>query len=294
MGNEKALIVGCGYVGLRLAMALPGGLARGLVRSAESLGELERQGIPGLQRDLDQPVEIGWPTAGAVVWYLVPPPRSGVVDLRLKHFLRALKDSGQPRRVVLLSTTGVYGHCQGEWVDEHRPPAPVADRARRRLDAEQQLQQWGEQTDGEWVILRVAGIYGPGKLPLERLRQGKPMVGENEAPWTNRIHAHDLVQVCMAAMERGRSGSIYNVTDGQPDNMAHYFNCVADAAGLSRPPVIDLAQAQSSLSAGMRSYLAESRRIDNSRMLRELGVTLRYPDLDSGLRTCFPENDAIE
>jgi nucleoside-diphosphate-sugar epimerase len=294
MGNERRLIAGCGYVGQRLAQALPEGRIRGLVRRVESLGMLEKQGITGLRRDLDQPGKIDWSTAGAAVWYLVPPPRSGVVDLRLKHFLRALNASGPPRRVVLLSTTGVYGNCQGEWVDENRPPAPVADRARRRLDAERQLQQWGEQTGVEWVILRVAGIYGPGKLPLDRLRQGKPMVAEKDAPWTNRIHVHDLVQVCLAAMERGRSGRIYNVTDGHPGNMAHYFNRVAEAAGLSRPPVIDLARARNSLSRGMRSYLAESRRIDNSRMLRELGVTLRYPDLDKGLGACFPENDAIE
>ena len=294
MGNGKHLIVGCGYIGRRLGLALSGQPLMALVRSASSVQELAALGIPGMPCDLDQPVEIPLSTAGVDVWYLVPPPRLGEKDPRLGHFLQALEDNGQPRRIVLISTTGVYGDCQGEWVDETRPPAPVVGRARRRLDAEQQLQQWGRRTGGEWVILRVAGIYGPGKLPLERLRQGKPMVAEKDAPWTNRIHAHDLVQVCLAAMKRGRSGGIYNVTDGQPGNMAQYFMRVAEMANLPPPPLIDPTQAGSSLSVGMRSYLAESRRIDNRRMLRELAVNLRYPDLESGLKACFHDNGALE
>ena len=294
MGNGKHLIVGCGYIGRRLGLALSAQPLMALVRSASSAQELAALGISGTPCDLDRPVEMPLSTAGVDAWYLVPPPRSGEKDPRLGHFLQALEDSGRPRRIVLISTTGVYGDCRGEWVDETRPPAPVVDRAHRRLDAEQQLQQWGRRTGGEWVILRVAGIYGPGKLPLKRLRQGKPMVAEKKAPWTNRIHAHDLVQVCLAAMKRGRCGGIYNVTDGQPGNMVQYFKRVAEMAKLPPPPVIDPAQAGRSLSAGMRSYLAESRRIDNRRMLRELGVCLRYPDLESGLQACFHENGVLE
>jgi nucleoside-diphosphate-sugar epimerase len=290
MGNENRLIAGCGYIGRRLAAALPESSTWGLVSSAASLGELEEVGIRGLQCDLTRKASISLPTEGAAVWYLVPPPGTGIEDLRLRHFLQALKESGQPRRIVLISTTGVYGDCQGQWVDESRAVAPVAERAKRRLDAERRLQHWGEQTGGEWVILRVAGIYGPGKLPLQRLREGKPMVAEQDAPWTNRIHADDLVQVCLSAMERGTSGAIYNVTDGKPGNMADYFNRVADMAKLPRPPVIDSGLAGESLSAGLRSYLAESRRIDNRRMLQELGIKLRYPDLESGLRACFPQS----
>lgn len=135
--------------------------------------------------------------------------------------------------------------------------------------------------------LRVAGIYGPDKLPLQRLRAGKPMVAERHAPWTNRIHVDDLVQVLQAAMVRGRNGEVYNVTDGQPGNMAAYFNRVADFAGLPRPAVIDPSAGEQALSAGLRSYLAESRRIDNRKMLRELGVELRYPTLEQGLAACF-------
>lgn len=133
------------------------------------------------------------------------------------------------------------------------------------------------------MILRVAGIYGPGKLPLERLRKRLPMVREEEAPYTNRIHIDDLVQVSLAAMTQGGNGEVYNVSDGHPGNMADYFNRIADRTGLPRPPSISLAEVEGRLSAGMLSYMRESRRLDNRKMLRELGVVLHHKDLESGL-----------
>lgn len=205
----------------------------------------------------------------------------------MQRFLEGLCDSGQPRRILYISTTGVYGDCGGEWVDETRPVNPGVDRAWRRWDAEQRLRRWREQTGAELVILRVAGIYGPGKLPLARLRKGLPMVAPEQAPWTNRIHVDDLVQACLLGMQRGRDGEVYNACDGSPGNMADYFNRVADLAGLPRPPVIDLADAEGSLSAGLRSYLGESRRLRNDKLLQELGLVLRYPDLEAGLPACF-------
>jgi len=287
MGNKKILITGCGYIGRRLAMGLVPRGASGLVRSRESRDQLVKQGVQPLQWDLARPVTIPLPTRKAEIYYLLPPPKTGLVDSFMENFLQSLEVNGQPRRILYLGTTGVYGDCGGSWVDEDAPVHPRADRALRRLDAEQQLRRWARRSGRELVILRVAGIYGPGKLPLQRLRSGKPMVAKQFAPWTNRIHADDLVQVCLAAMACGRSGEIYNVSDGQPGNMADYFNQVADFAGLPRPPVIDPHAGENQLSAGLRSYLAESRRIDNRKMLQELQVELRYPTLEEGLKACF-------
>ncbi len=289
MGNKNTLIAGCGYVGRRLATSLGKAGISGLVRSEESSRELAGMGIIPVRCDLDR-TAVGLPsTTGTDIYYLLPPPKTGVVDSFMENFLQGLESSGPPRRIVYLGTTGVYGDCKGEWIDETAPVRPVVDRALRRVDAERQLRRWAQTHDTELVILRVAGIYGPGKLPLQRLRTGKPMVAEKYAPWTNRIHVDDLVQVLLAAMERGGHGEIYNVTDGQPGNMADYFNRVADAAGLSRPPLIDPKAGKQALSAGLRSYLAESRRIRNAKMLRELKVKLRYPTLDQGLNACFSD-----
>ena len=287
MGNKKILIAGCGYVGCRLADDLGQKGVSGLVRTDVSSRKLADMGVIPLRCDL----ALGLPdmpsTRGAEIYYLLPPPKTGVTDSFLVNFLRGLELSGTPKRILYLGTTGVYGDCGGRWVDESAPLKPTADRALRRLDAEQQLLDWVARRDTELVRLRVAGIYGPGKLPLQRLRAGKPMVAEKYAPWTNRIHVDDLVRVLQAAMSKGRDGEVYNVSDGQPGNMAAYFNTVADHAGLPRPPVLNLEQASGALSAGLRSYLAESRRIDNRKMLRELGVALRYPSLEQGLKDCF-------
>ncbi len=288
-GQAQPLIVGCGYIGRRLALRLrgQGHRPRGLVRSIASAQRLVDDGITPLLCDLDRQALPPGSTAGCDLYYLAPPPRQGTEETRVARLLQGLAESGPPRRIVYISTTGVYGDCGGAWVDESWPARPQVDRARRRWDAEQRLRAWRASGGGELVILRVAGIYGPGKLPLERLRRGLPMVAPEEAPWTNRIHAEDLVQACLLAMQRGRDGGLYNACDGRPGNMADYFNRVADAAGLPRPPVISLAEADEQLSAGLRSYLAESRRLRNDRLLNELGLELKYPDLDSGLASCF-------
>lgn len=286
IGNQNILIVGCGYVGQRLASEL-GAAAKitGLVRTPQSAQKLEIRGINPMIRDLDQPMPAnlsGW----RQIYYFAPPPKQGQKDTRMTHFLRALPGSGKNVRLVYLGTTGVYGDCAGEWVDESHPAHPTADRALRRNHAEQQLNHWHTSTGNEVVFLRVGGIYGPDRLPLARLRQHKPMIPEKHAPWTNRIHVDDLVQVCIAAMEQGRNGEIYNVSDGRPGNMTDYFNQVADAFGLPRPPLISPQDAAGQLSAGLRAYLAESRRIDNRKMLKELGIKLKYPTLDQGLAAC--------
>jgi len=287
MGNQKILIAGCGYVGRRLARQFFAADVSGLVRSTQSCIELAQLDIHPVQCNLAEPLQVPLPTGNVDVYYLLPPPKAGVVDSFMQRFLQSINADALPRRMLYLSTTGVYGDCQGRWVDEKTPVHPQVDRALRRFDAEQQLRRWAEQSGVELVILRVAGIYGPGKLPLQRLRARKPMVAEQFAPWTNRIHADDLVQVLFAAMKHGGDGEVYNVTDGQPGNMADYFNRVADFAGLPRPPVISSNADGEQLSAGLRSYLAESRRIDNSKMLRELRVKLQYPTLEQGLKACF-------
>ncbi|MET0066947.1 MAG: SDR family oxidoreductase [Candidatus Thiodiazotropha sp.] len=281
-------IVGCGDIGRRLAVdyqadARP---VRGWVRSETSARQLAEAGIEALVWDLDQALESPPALTDESLFYFAPPPPKGVEDSRVARLIAAFSETGQPAKVVYLSTTGVYGDCQGEWVDETRPPAPQVDRARRRLDAERRWQSWSTDTGRPLVILRVAGIYGPGKLPVDRLRKGLPMVSEAEAPITNHIHALDLVRIAKAAMERGPAGGVYNVCDGHPESMTRYFNRVADFLNLPRPPVISLEQARRELSSGMLSYLGESRRLSNRKVLEELELNLTYPELEQGLPAC--------
>ncbi len=286
---SKIVIVGCGYVGRRVAAAerARGSRVNALARSEDSAQALGALGIEPVRGDLDDPGSLaGLDVAGQGVYYFAPPPASGVRDTRMSAFLAAVAPR-PPRRIVYISTTGVYGDCHGEWVDETRAPNPTAGRARRRLDAEEQLRAFGARSGCEAVILRVPGIYGPDRLPVERLRKNLPLLREDEALWSNRVHADDLVAACLAAMERGRAGAVYNVSDGHPSTMTDYFRCVADALGLPRPPEVSRSDADERIDAGMLSYLAESKRIDNRRMREELGVAPRYPTLAEGLAACL-------
>lgn len=285
-------IVGYGDVGGRVARAW---LARGarvtaMVRDRDRVAETRAAGVEPVVADLDDIWSLRrLSVSGTLLYYFAPPSSGGDNDLRMRCFTDALRAGDTPQRCVLISTTGVYGDCRGDWIDETKPPRPATSRSRRRLDAERVLQAWGRRKVVPVIVLRVAGIYGPGHWPLRRLQDRQPVLREGDCPYTNRIHVDDLVAVCLAAGERGEAGAVYNVCDGKPSTMTAYFNAVADALHLQRPPVITLEQAKSRLSPGMLDYLSESRRLRNDRMVDELGVELRYPDLDAALRALRPE-----
>ncbi len=284
------LIFGCGDIGRRVAALeqLAGAHVSALARSTERERALQAADMVILRGDLDDPATLqGLSAAGSLLYYFAPPPASGRTDPRIKNVLARLHGANLPQRVVLISTTGVYGDCAGAWVDEDRPPHPQTDRSTRRLAAENALRGWSKSTGVPVVILRVSGIYGPGRLPVARLARGEPVVREEHAPYTNRIHADDLAQACYLAGRRGMPGALYNISDGHPTTMTDYFNRVADLFNLPRPPTISLEEARHRLSAGMLSYLAESRRLDNRRMREQLGVVLQYPDLATGLPACL-------
>ena len=283
---NEIFIVGCGDIGGRLARRLIGGghAVSALARSEASAARLRELGVEPVAGDLDRPDDLRpLPIGGRVLFYFAPPPTRGESDPRMAAFLAAVGD-GKPEKVIYLSISGVYGDRGGDWVDEESPPNPQTARAKRRIDAENRVREWGRNHAVPVVLLRVGGIYGPGRLPLERLRRGEPLLREAECGYTNRIHAEDLVSVCLAAAERGGADRIYNVSDGRPGNMTGYFKAVAAHAGLPVPEEIPLVGAKGRLSEGMLSYLLESRRMDNRRMVEELKVVLRYPDLESGLK----------
>ena len=283
------VIVGCGDIGTLVARKYldSGAVVTGVVRSDDSVNKLQTLGINALQKDLSKSFDLNPDSAGSRLFYFAPPPASGITDIHTQHLIEALQSSSLlPSRLVYISTTGVYGDCEGRWVDENEPAKPQADRAKRRLDAEQQLLKWSKTSGVEIVIIRVAGIYGPGKLPLARLKKGLPVISESESPYTNRIHSTDLVNIAIAAMNRGKPGNIYHACDGHPGTMTDYFKKVASKAGLQSPPEISLDEGKQQLSEGMMSYIRESRRLRNEKTLRELDLKLQYPTLEEGLDHC--------
>lgn len=286
---QSIVIIGCGDIGQRVAGRWRARNAHvaGVTRNQATCEALRASGIEAVQAELDEPAALAHLSVKeSVIYYFAPPPHEGVTDPRLRNWLAGIGKNALPQRVVLISTTAVYGDTGGDWVTEESPLQPGTDRGRRRLDAETALLEWSRQTGVPVVILRVPGIYGPGRLPRQRLETGLPVLNEAESGFTNRIHSEDLATVCVAAAERGEPGAVYNVSDGRPGTMTGWFNAVADHLGLPRPPQISLAEAETRVSAGMLSYLKESRRISNKKMLEGLGIELAFADLVEGLKSC--------
>jgi nucleoside-diphosphate-sugar epimerase len=288
------LVVGCGYVGERLARAQQSRRhVLALVRSASHATDLRGKGIRALRYDLDEAGSgleppLAAAAHGAAVVYLVPPPEDGTSDPRLEGFLAWL-EGATPAVIVYISTTGVYGDAGGALVDEQTPVAPSNPRAQRRVAAESSVTRRCAHRNVRCVVLRVPGIYGPQRLPLERLARGEPTIRPEEAGPGNRIHVDDLVAAIVAAVERVDARGVYNVTDGDPSSTTVYLQELAQAAGLPPPELVSRAEAASRISPGMLAFLRDSRRVDNRRMVAELGVQLRHPSLRSGIEASLAE-----
>lgn len=288
--GATCLIAGCGYVGTRLARRLAArGPVLALVRRRAACESLRSEGIPVLAVDLDagaQHLSLDLSQGLHAVAYLAPPPGTGTEDLRLARFLDSLGEV-RPSVMLYMSTTGVYGDTGGAPVDEDSPAAPREDRSRRRLDAERRTAQWCEERAVRWVVFRVPAIYGPQRLPLDRLRCGEPVLRPEDSGPGNRIHVDDLVDACLAALERPVQG-LFNVTDGHPESMAAFTARVAGLAGLPAPPQVGWAQAQEALSPGLLAFLRESRLVRTCRA-QELGWTPRLGNPADGIRASLAE-----
>ena len=211
---NSVLIIGCGDIGQRVGKLCQekSTAVYGLVRSEESAERLESLKISPIRGDLSQSETLRSLSSdfikGADIYYFAPPPSEGTSDPYIHNFLAALSTAilanSQPAKIILLSTTAVYGDCQGAWITEDQPTNPQTDRGLRRLDAEKSLQNWSEKTGVPSVVLRVGGIYGSGRFPIERLQKGLPILKEAESPFTNRIHQDDLAQICVAAAKFGK------------------------------------------------------------------------------------------
>lgn len=287
---NNVLIIGCGDIGLRVAALWQqrGIAVCGLARSTNAAKRLQQAGIKAISGDLDARDTLSsLPTKDALVYYFAPPPNTGHDDPRMSAFIASIKQARWPAKIVYISTTAVYGDCNGAWVTEQTPVNPQSERGKRRLSAENSLLAWHQHSGVPVIILRVAGIYGPGRLPIARLQQGQPVLNEDESPFSNRIHAEDLATICVKAADYHGGETLYNVSDGHPTTMTDYFNRIADTAGLPRPPVVSRQQAENIFSPNMLSFLRESKRIDNHKVLTQLTTELRYPDLGSGLASCL-------
>jgi nucleoside-diphosphate-sugar epimerase len=287
------LIVGCGDVGTRvLRLVASRWRVLALTSTPAKVGPLRAHGAVPLIGDLDDPTTLGrLADVADFVLHLAPPPAEGERDPRTAALVNALARSRRVRRLVYASTSGVYGDCGGERVDETRTVRPLSDRARRRVDAESRVRWFGRWHGATVSILRVPGIYAldrPGGDPRERLQRGTPVLAADDDVHTNHIHADDLARACIAALLRAAPQRVYHASDDTDLKMGEYFDLAADLCGLARPPRIARADAARVLSPLALSFMSESRRLANARMVRELKLKLRYPTVADGLRPAAP------
>lgn len=291
--RERILIVGCGDVGLRVARSF-GGRVRllALTSTPGRVEALRALGITPLQGNLDRPESLARLAGLATrVVHLAPPPGEGHPqwwrDLRTLALLRSLRRRLSPASLVYGSTSGVYGDCGGDRVDETWPVRPRTARAQRRVDAEWAVRHYGRAAHVSASILRIPGIYAPdreGGTPRERLLKRTPVLEAADDVYTNHIHADDLARAVVAALWRGQPQRVYNASDDTELKMGDYFDLAADLYGLPRPPRVPRGTAQNELPLMLLSFMSESRRLDNRRLKRELGLTLHFETVESGLK----------
>jgi nucleoside-diphosphate-sugar epimerase len=286
-GKSRILIIGCGDIGLRVAKQL----ARShriyaLTSQKTRFQELRAVGATPILGDLDKPDSL-WRLSGLAetIIHLAPPQNTGDRDCRTRNLTRILaQGSSSVRRLIYVSTTGVYGNHDGDRVSEVTPVNPQSTRAKRRVDAENSLRLWAPAHGVVLTILRVPGIYAVDRLPVERIQAGTPALMASEDAYSNHIQSDDLARLVCAAVYHGKPQRVINACDGGETKMGDYFDAVADAFGLARPPRLPGAELEKIVSPMLWSFMRESRRVTNGR-LPELKTPLHYPSVAVFLKT---------
>ncbi len=214
----------------------------------------------------------------------VPPDAGG--DPVLPDYAEAIAES-RIGWIGYLSTIGVYGDQGGAWIDETTPPAARSERTRARLMAEEAWLGLGARTGKAVQVFRLSGIYGPGRNPIVKVREGRSQRIVKKGQVFNRIHVDDIATTLLASLDRPRNGAIYNVTDDEPTPPQVVIEHAAALAGLPPPPEVDFETAD--LSPMARSFYGENKRVRNRLIREELGVNLAYPTYREGLAALADE-----
>ncbi len=280
--SKRRLIFGCGYLGKRVANAWrdAGDEVFAVTRSEERSAAWEAEGLKPILADVTDPATLAdLPTADTMLFAVGYDRNAGpsifdVYEQGFQNTLDALPaDTG---RVVYVSTTGVYGDAAGEWVDEQTPPDPRRDGGRASLAAERALADHPNVASS--VVLRLAGIYGPGRVPfLERLKTGQP-INAPSAGWLNLIHVEDAARIVQTVADAEQTAGVYCVSDGNPVVRGEYYAEAARLLGVAPP---EFAQPAADSPAAARA--GASKRVSNRRLREDHAVRFAYPTHREGL-----------
>lgn len=280
-------MAGCGQVGLVLLQTYPQTHFTATYRPGTDTqakrGAIISLGARALAIDLNRKRDLLRLISvfGRIIW-MAPPNSQVPADNTLKKLVlwasaRAHAFKKPSPVISYVSTTGVYGNAQGQWINEYTPLNAQSDRAKRRVHAEQQL-RLGLKHGVNVHLLRAPGIYGDNRLPVERIKNGTPALIAEEDAWSNHIHELDLGRLSRWVNYKGGAFEVLNACDAKPSKMGDYFDLVADAFNLPRPPRYGREQVQQMVSPMMWSFMRESRRIESLNQ-HKLGFRLRYPSV---------------
>lgn len=282
--TKVLLAMGLGYSAAALSRRLlaQGWRVIGTTRSPEKAARLQAQGIEPLMWP-GTPLDGALAEATHILLSIAPDAAGDPVIVAEADALRAAR----PEWVGYLSTTGVYGDHDGGWVDETTPLTPGTARGRQRVLAEAQWQALAADQGWPLHIFRLAGIYGPGRGPFRKVKDGTAQRIVKPGQFFSRIHVEDIGQVLDASIHRPDPGAVYNVCDDDPSPPQDVLAHAAELLGLPIPPEVDIDKADMTPMA--RSFYAESKRVRNDRMKRDLGIRLLYPTYRDGLAALLAE-----
>lgn len=271
---------GLGYVAGYLAQAVirAGGSVSGTTRSAEKCAALRELGVNAYVMGQDE-IQQALSQATHIIVSIPPDILGEDVNTAYMEYIN------NGAWIGYLSTTGVYGDCKGEWVDENSLTQPTEARSSARLQAEKRWRALGKGRGITVQIFRLGGIYGPGRNTLEQLQRGTARRIDKPGHYFSRIHIDDIVQVLQAAMSAPQQEQVYNVCDDSPSSSREVVEYASSLLGMEPPPLEAFETA--GLSPVARSFYAANRRVCNDRIKQVLGVRLRYPTYREGIRSIY-------
>jgi dTDP-4-dehydrorhamnose reductase len=286
-------IFGPGYTALQFLHAYRDRFARisGTFRSEAKAEALQASGVIPSFFDAEQSASGILDEFSRADALLVSIPPSLGSDPVLRTLAGAIASAPSLRWIGYLSTVGVYGDANGGWVDETTSPSPINERSRHRIAAENQWLDLGKDAPFAVQVFRLAGIYGPGRNALLKVADGMTRRIIKPGQVFNRIHTVDIAQVLMASIERPSRNRIYNVADDEPGPPQDVITYAARLLGLEPPPELPFAEAD--LGPMARSFYQDNKRVRNSRMKDELGVTLRFPTYREGLEALHASGEGV-
>ncbi len=222
-------------------------------------------------------------TDDSSIIYMAPPKQDRDGDIRLGNFLEKLSKR-KIHKLTYISTSGVYGNHNDGLVDETSELQPITERAKRRLAAENMIQEYSCATSNAFIILRVPGIYGPGRLPIDRIRKQEPILHESQSKKTNLIHVEDLARISWLCLTSNIKNEIFNVSDGSPITVTYFYKEICKIIGLKMPPEISMDEAYECFSEKRLSFLRESRILDISKMKKFFPGQIKYENITEGIK----------